>query len=379
MAYNPATDFLGLWRASGGNVAKLEMPVLDVIVAALARAGVINVTVSATAPVANQSTTAWLKAAVPSYSAEGALFLWDKVTTAYLAATPALFLQFLEATAGENGVSWWTSTGGAPLNTVGNNGDFAIRTDTPNGIYGPKAAGAWPASPIPGTADVVTSASLDNTFGTAPGDLIYRGAMLWAALAIGAPNNMLVSVGGLPAWAGLSALMDTVFGNTQGSILYRDAGVWNDLGPGTAGQVLASGGPAANPLWSPRTAEFPSGTVMIFQQTAAPTGWVKQTALNDYGLRVTNGAVGTVAGSPFSTVFAQSAVAGHALSIAEMPAHTHGYQLPINGPQKPNSGGTAPLDGFVSANTDPIGGGGTHTHSVNLTLSYTDVIIAAKS
>lgn len=379
MAYNPATDFLGLWRASGGNVAKLEMPALDVIVAALARAGVINVTVSATAPVANQSTTAWLKAAVPSYSAEGALFLWDKVTTAYLAATPALFLQFLEATAGENGVSWWTSTGGAPLNTVGNNGDFAIRTDTPNGIYGPKAAGAWPASPIPGTADVITSVSLDNAFGGVKGNLIYRDTAAWLALGIGATNNLLVTVAGIPAWETLSTLMDTVFGAAQGSILYRDAGVWNDLGPGTAGQVLASGGPAANPLWSPRTAEFPSGTVMIFQQTAAPTGWVKQTALNDYGLRVTNGAVGTVAGSAFSTVFAQSAVGAHALTITEMPAHVHGYLLATNGPQKPNSGGTAPFDNLLPANTDPMGGGATHTHSVNLTLSYTDVIIAAKS
>jgi hypothetical protein len=29
MVYDPATDFLGLWRASGGNVSKMEMPGLD--------------------------------------------------------------------------------------------------------------------------------------------------------------------------------------------------------------------------------------------------------------------------------------------------------------------------------------------------------------
>jgi len=29
MVYNPATDFVGLWRLSGGNVAKAEMPGLD--------------------------------------------------------------------------------------------------------------------------------------------------------------------------------------------------------------------------------------------------------------------------------------------------------------------------------------------------------------
>jgi hypothetical protein len=42
MVYNPATDFLGLWRASGGNVSKMEMPGLDFVISALARAGVIT-------------------------------------------------------------------------------------------------------------------------------------------------------------------------------------------------------------------------------------------------------------------------------------------------------------------------------------------------
>ena len=36
MVYTPGTDFVGLWRASGGNVSKLEMPSLDFVVAALA-------------------------------------------------------------------------------------------------------------------------------------------------------------------------------------------------------------------------------------------------------------------------------------------------------------------------------------------------------
>src|SRR4051812_39658101 len=128
MVYNAATDFLGLWRASGGNVSKMEMPGLDFVISALSRAGVITVSVSATAPVVNQSITAWLRAAVPRYSAEGAFFLGEKVTTNYLAETPALFLHFWEATAGEKGVSGGTPPGGPPLNTVGNNGDFAIRT-----------------------------------------------------------------------------------------------------------------------------------------------------------------------------------------------------------------------------------------------------------
>lgn len=382
MVFNPATDFLALWRNVAGTVSKVEMPGLDYVVAALARAGLITLSVSATAPVVSQSTTAWLKAAVPSYSAEGALFLWDKVTTAYLPATAALLLQMLEASAGQNGVSWWTSAGGPPINTVGNNGDFAVRTDAPNGIYGPKAAGVWPAAPIPGTADVLTSSSLDNTFGTAQGDLITRGPVVWQALPIGPANSLLTSSGVLPQWQTLLTLLDTIFGTVQGSLLFRDAGAWNDLPPGVAGQVLATNGPAANPAWAPRAAEFPSGTVMLFRQTAAPTGWTKDITLNDYGLRVTSGAVGTTPGAAFSTVFAQTSVGNTTISVATMPSHGHAL---LNGAQifDTVSGGSLGGGGPFGAQGNLVsiganGGGGAHTHAINLALSYADVIIASK-
>jgi hypothetical protein len=382
MVYNPATDFIGLWRNSGVDVSKMEMPGLDFVISALARAGVINLTVSATAPVANQSTTAWLQAAVPSWSAESAFFLWDKVTSAYLAATPELFLQFLEATAGENGVSWWTSTGGPPLNTVGNNGDFAIRTDTPYGIYGPKAAGAWPADPIPGTADVVTSASLDNAFGTAPGALLRRGATEWEAVAVGADTQILAVDAGMPEWASLNDLIDVIFGDVQGSILFRDAGAWALLPPGVADQVLATGGPGANPEWAPRTAEFSSGTRMTFQQTDAPTGWTKDVSINDFGLRVVSGPAGITPGTAFSTVFAQTVTGGHAITVPQMPSHDHpvtGGTLGGTGANGVQGGGT--YSGATSPVTVDVGNTGSneaHTHPITLTLSYVDVIIASK-
>lgn len=377
MSYNPATDFVALWRNIAGVVSKLEMPTLDLVVSAMARAGLFVLSVSATAPVIAQSTTAWLKAAVPSYSAEGQLFLWDKVTSTYLPATARLLLQLLEAVAGENGTSWWTSTGGPPLNTVGNNGDFALRTDTPFGIYGPKAAGAWPVTPVPGTADVLTSTSLDNTFGTAEGTLIVRGAAVWKALPIGLPNNFLTSSGVDPEWADISDMLDIIFGNAQGSILFRGAAVWDDLPPGVASQVLQTNGPAANPAWANRSTEFLTGDTIVFQQTAAPVGWTKQVVLNDYGLRVTSGAVGVTPGSTFSSVFAQTAVGSTTLTIATMPSHNH--------PTNANSGATTTGGGGFAAGlngaaiTTNTGGDGSHTHSVNLALSYVDVIIASKN
>lgn len=378
MVYNPATDFVALWRNSAPNVSKLDMPGLDFVVAALARAGIVSLSVSATAPVVNQAATAWLHAAVPSYSAEGTLNLWNAVSSSYNPATPGLFLDFLQASAGQSGVSFWIVTG-APANTVGSNGDLAIRTDEPGGIYGPKAAGAWPLTPIPGSADVVSSTALDNTFGTAQGTMIYRDATLWKARTIGAPNSILTSVGSVPAWATISALFDAVFGSAQGSILYRDAVVWNDLAPGTAGQVLSSGGAGGNPSWAAKTPEFVSGTVMLFQQSTAPTGWTKQTAVTDVGLRVVSGAVGAGGSAAFSTVFSQTQVGGHALTIAEMPSHAHTYTVGTPASLAPSSGGPGFTTNASTAATSSQGSDQQHTHSVNLALAYVDVIIASKN
>jgi hypothetical protein len=379
MSYNPTTDFLGLWRLSGGQVSKVEMPGLDYVVAALARAGLISLSVGATAPVVSQSTTAWLQTAVPSNSAEGVLQLWNAATAAYVAATPALLLDMLQASAGQNGSSWWTTTGGPPLNTVGNNGDFAIRLDNPNGIYGPKALGAWPALPVPGTTVGLTSLELDNTFGTAEGQMLYRGPALWQALAIGAANTVAVSSGSIPQWEALSTLLDTIFGVTIGSVLYRNPGGWSELPPGAAGLVLTSNGAGASPSYIAAPSTFPSGTTMLFQQTAAPTGWTKQTAINDYGLRVTSGTAGTTPGTAFSTVFAQTTVGNTTLSVAQIPTHTHQYISPALGVgtgTSPNYFDSSQVAGTTDGGT---GGNGAHGHSIQLALSYVDVIIASKN
>lgn len=378
MAFDPVTDRAGLYRNNGATVTKMAMPALDFVVSALARAGLVTLSVSATPPVVNQDVTAWLQAAVPSYSAEGEMFLWDPDTSAYVAATPALLFKMLQTAAEQNGVSWYTTTGGPPVNTVGLDGDFAIQTDEPGGIYGPKAAGAWPADPLPGTTDVISSTQLDLTFGDVPGTLIVRGAAEWEPLTIGGDNEFLVSDGTQPGWEGLSALIDVLFGTLQGSLLYRGAASWTALAPGVANQVLATGGAGANPAWAPRTAEFPSGTVMLFRQTAAPTGWTKQVALNDYGLRVVSGAAGITAGTAFSTVFAQTVVGDTTLTLAQIPAHSHGNtQSAVLNTQAVAAPGHSFADvGFGT--TDNAGGGGTHTHSVSLALAYVDVIIATK-
>lgn len=99
MSYSATTDFLGLLRQSGNSVSMERMPGLDYIVSAMARAGLFTLSVGQTAPTSNQATTVWLKPSLPSWVAEGAVFLWNASTGAYEPATPALW-SFLLAPSG---------------------------------------------------------------------------------------------------------------------------------------------------------------------------------------------------------------------------------------------------------------------------------------
>lgn len=104
MTYTPSTDLLALLRNTANGERVTSVPGLDWVVAALARAGLITLVVSQTAPTVNQAITAWFKPNIPSWTAEGVLFLWNG--TAYAPATPALWNQVI------------SSSGSATLNYV---------------------------------------------------------------------------------------------------------------------------------------------------------------------------------------------------------------------------------------------------------------------
>jgi hypothetical protein len=184
-------------------------------------------------------------------------------------------------------------------------------------------------------------------------------------------------------------------GGTDGNLITYDAsGDPAFVATGTDGQVLTSAGSGAPPVFETLVA-FPSGTRMVFQQTAAPTGWTKDTtaALNDGALRTTTGTVGTGGSVAFETAFASQAVGGTngntgatTLSTAQLPSHTHTAGAPNQ---------TAGLQGGAQANvgaadgtstTGATGGGGSHLHggstfsgtAIDLNVKFYDVIIAAK-
>jgi hypothetical protein len=55
---------------------------------------------------------------------------------------------------------------------------------------------------------------------------------------------------------------------------------------------------------------FPSGTVMMFAQTAAPTGWTKSVAHDNKALRVVSGTASSGGTVAFTTAFASKGVSG---------------------------------------------------------------------
>ena len=133
--------------------------------------------------------------------------------------------------------------------------------------------------------------------------------------------------------------------------------------------------------------KFASGTKMIFNQTAAPTGWTKVTGSgNDTALRVTTGTVGTGGTVAFETAFASQTIPTHALSTGELASHDH--QTVVSGEWYVQSGvGGGAIGGgggytnpnLTTATTGTKGSGSPHGHgSVDLNVSYVDVIIATR-
>lgn len=99
MSYDATTDFIGLLRLVGTSLRSERMPGLDYVVSALNRIGLFSLSISQTAPTVNQSSTVWLKPAIPSWSAEGTVYLWNASALAYQIATPTLWKFFFNPSA----------------------------------------------------------------------------------------------------------------------------------------------------------------------------------------------------------------------------------------------------------------------------------------
>jgi hypothetical protein len=154
---------------------------------------------------------------------------------------------------------------------------------------------------------------------------------------------------------------------------------------------------------------IPSGTSMLFVQTAAPTGWTKSTTHNDKALRVVSGTASNGGSVAFATAFASKSVSGSigsttatnqsttatnqattatnqsatqggsvstsisgsvsgsvgatTLSSSQIPSHSHNIARGGNVVPVPNGDFHNPLAQTGSFSSDSTGGGGSHDHS----------------
>lgn len=165
--------------------------------------------------------------------------------------------------------------------------------------------------------------------------------------------------------------------------------------PGPSGPSV-TGPPGPTGPAGPGSESFVAGTLMLFQQSSAPTGWTKQTTHNDKVLRVVSGAAGSGGSTAFTSVFTSrtpsgsvsvsgsntggsianttdtgsvsgsnsgGSVSNTTLAESQIPSHSH--RLSMVSPDA--SGGDTVLrysGGYTNTrlNTDATGGGTAHSH-----------------
>jgi hypothetical protein len=128
-------------------------------------------------------------------------------------------------------------------------------------------------------------------------------------------------------------------------------------------------------------ADFPPGTLMLFQQTASPSGWTKQTTHNDKSLRVVSGAASSGGTNAFSTVNNQT-VSVNNTTITQSTMASHQHTVPSGGAAIGLQAGTG-SNFLVTSNgetTSSVGSDGPHSHGITIAfaVAYVDLIIASK-
>jgi hypothetical protein len=149
----------------------------------------------------------------------------------------------------------------------------------------------------------------------------------------------------------------------------------------------------------------PSGSVLAFYQTTAPTGWTQRldAGLSDAAIRlVTDGSGGSTAGSiPFSTLFSPTAtysgsinitsgqVGDTVLSVGQLASHNHAYIRSNDSNRRITGNAPSCNTGVFQDGTSNEGNNEAHSHSLagaaavgnfssNFAVKYANFIICSK-
>lgn len=177
----------------------------------------------------------------------------------------------------------------------------------------------------------------------------------------------------------------------------------NLLGRKTAGSGVAEE-LSADDVWD--FLGFVGTTALPFHQSAAPTGWTKDTTNDNKALRVVSGTVGTGGSKSFTSLFAAGkAVSSHSITQDELPnidldlgsltfsgttgstltdvsLNTNANYQTVGGAGDPSglgkTHGTLSVSGTIGGMLSLGGSGTAHSHTIDLDVAYVDIIIATK-
>jgi len=124
---------------------------------------------------------------------------------------------------------------------------------------------------------------------------------------------------------------------------------------------------------------FPAGTVMLFAQASAPTGWTGSTAGWGHMLRIVDSGSGGGTGGSMNPVSGLTVTQSHTLTTAEIPAHTHTVNACADVAELKDGTLLGNVANVSAESTGSTGGGGGHTHSISWAPLYLDVIAATKT
>lgn len=224
------------------------------------------------------------------------------------------------------------------------------------------------------------------------------------------PNNALLSV--VHGGTGASSLTanNVILGNGTSAVQF--------VAPGTSGNALTSNGST----WASAagSGDFASGSVLMFGQTTAPTGWTKDTSnYNNHAIRVVTGSASTGGTQDFTTAFTSQTPTGSVsvsgsvgqttLSLSTIPNNTGSVNHTTTNASNwwfsqnnqmfvaTSTSGQYRNGGAVQSGATSIGGinvqiqglGGGHGHgystsgsfsgnAINLAVKYFDLITASK-
>lgn len=211
-------------------------------------------------------------------------------------------------------------------------------------------------------------------------------------------DGQAAMTGQMKAASGTVALPGMTFGADTDTGFYRKS--TNQIGVVAGGVEIGSFGPdnfldtGGNKMTA-----FPSGTVMLFIQTAAPTGWTKSTTHNNKALRIVSGTVGQGGSTAFTDVFTARTITQANLPdvglVSTSLSAVSATSVSISGGTIAGTAATTTLrndgssSGIVTATAIsasatttttisgvvPLGGSGT---SMNFAVQYVDAIIASR-